>query len=193
MGLSPATEQEDDLRQAGSKLSELVYSQRAKFGSDADGKEGLLDGSIWAAMIYNGDLAQALEKDTSGKIGYFYPREGTTTWVDNFTIPRDTPRWKEAHQFINFMMDPVVAAESSLYVRFATANLSARKHLAQLDAELLEGPVFSDGESVGSTLTEGSMNRQRLIHEIWESNVEKAIEERDGTGALSSSGDDEEE
>lgn len=175
--LDPRTENEQHLRSAASKLLELASSQNATFGSDAEGKTGLLDGSIWAAMVYNGDLAQALQQDNENKIGYFYPREGTTTWVDNFTIPRDTENWEAAHKFINFMMDPLVAAESSIYVRFATANNTAKKHLKDLDPELLNSAVFSDGENVGTTLTEGTPARQKLIHEGWQ-NVQRHIMDR---------------
>ena len=193
LGYPSDTENPQHLQEAGDKLLELVNSQKASFGSDADGKAGLLDGSIWAAMVYNGDLAQALQQDQSGQIGYFYPKEGTTTWVDNFTVPRDTPRWKEAHQFINYMMDPVVAAESSIYVRFATANKSAREHLSKLDPELLESAVFPDDLAVEKcrTLTEGSPTRQRLIHESWQV-FEKALVQRDGVGQVTGSADGEE-
>jgi spermidine/putrescine-binding protein len=178
LGYPPSTEDSDQLGEAADKLLELSLIQNARFGSDADGKEGLDDGSIWAGMIYNGDLAQALLEDTEDKIGYFYPKEGTTTWVDNFTVPKDTPRWKEAHKFINFMMDPIVAAESSTFVQFATANKSAQDHLAQIDPDLLSSVVFSDGEARGSTLTEGSPNRQRLIHDGWIA-LEKSLVSRD--------------
>lgn len=186
-GYPPETEDSSHIREAGNMLLELVSSQKARFGADADGKDGLLDGSIWAAMMYNGDVAQALHQDESSQIGYLYPEEGTTTWVDNFTVPRDTPKWKEAHAFINFMMDPVVAAESSIHVQFATANRTAREHLAKLDPELLKSAVFAEG--IGNTLTEGSPERQKLIHESW-GDFEKALLDRDG--AVSIEGDGEE-
>ena len=181
LGHPPSTEDAEQLSEAANKLMELSLIQNARFGSDADGKDGLDDGSIWAGMIYNGDLAQALLQDTEDKIGYFYPKEGTTTWVDNFAVPKDTPRWKEAHKFINFMMDPIVAAESSTFVQFATANKSAQAHLAKIDPDLLSSVVFSDGEARGSTLTEGSPNRQRLIHDGWIA-LEKSWVSRDAAG-----------
>ena len=190
-GRDPATEKAEDIQEAGNRLLELVNKQNAQFGSDADVKEGLLSGKTWVAMMYNGDLDQAVQKAGSDKIGYFYPKEGTTRWVDNFTIPRDAPNAALAHKFINYMMDPLVAAKSSLYVRFATANKSALAHIQRLDPDLLNSAVFSDGEVVGEVLSEGSPNRQRLIHESW-SLVTRAIESRNGSAALSSAEDGEE-
>ena len=64
---------------------------------------------------------------------FFIPEEGAPRWVDSFMISRDSPKRDEAHQFIDFMCEPKVAAMSSNYLWYATPNEAA---LDFLDEEL---------------------------------------------------------
>lgn len=174
LGYPADSEDESQIRDATQKLLELANEQEVVLGSDVEANERIQKEEVWAAMIYSVDLAQALEEDEEDKIGYFHPREGTTKYVDNFTIPRDSKKWREAHRYINFMMDPKVGAESSVWVRGATANLTAQEeHLKQMDPQLLNSVTF-EKPSKATNLVEGSPNRQRLIHEGWQA-FEKAI------------------
>ena len=45
-------------------------------------------------------------------------------------IPADAPNPENAHAFINFILDPEIAAEISEYVRYANPNLAANEYLS---------------------------------------------------------------
>ncbi len=189
LGYPHDSEEATHLQKVSEKLMELATNQEVTVGSDVEAHKQLLDDSVWATMIYSVDLAQALDADEEGKIGYFFPKEGTTKWVDNFTIPRDSKRWRAAHRFVNFMMDPKVAAECAVYACAASANKNARPYIKKLDPELLDSVAYVEGDPQSMWANvEGSPNRQRIIHEGWQA-FEKALRSR--MVATSSSEDEE--
>lgn len=56
---------------------------------------------------------------------YDVPATGGTMWVDVFIIPNDAPHVAEAHEFLNFMMDPEVIGKATNFVAYANANKDA--------------------------------------------------------------------
>lgn len=98
---------------------------------NSEPKALLLKGEINVAHIFSCDAAQATAANPN--IKYFIPEEGGTLWTDNFAIPSTAVHVAEAHQFINFILDPAIAAEIVSDKKLATPNLSARKLLNDLD------------------------------------------------------------
>ena len=80
-----------------------------------------------AAIVqgYNGQIAKVIA-DHPDKYYYVVPKEGATRWIDNVCIPANAPHSAEAHAFLNFLMDPQVAAEMVKEVRYASPNQAAR-------------------------------------------------------------------
>ncbi len=122
-----------ELDAATEMLIDLVGEGKAKLGSDNEMKRHLIDGESHIAMMYSGDAA--LIAEDSEDIGFFIPEEGATRWTDSFAISRDSRSVDLAHEFINFMADARIAAESSNELWYATPNLAALNHPA-LNAEL---------------------------------------------------------
>lgn len=56
---------------------------------------------------------------------YVIPKEGTISWFDTLAIPADAPHQAEAHAFINFVMQPEVAASITNYVGNPSVNKDA--------------------------------------------------------------------
>ncbi|MCX8174576.1 MAG: extracellular solute-binding protein, partial [Thermoplasmata archaeon] len=73
--------------------------------------EGLKKGTIYVAQAYNGDIVRLREEFSQVKFGI--PEEGGTIWTDNLCIPKDARHINSAHEFINFLLDPAVAAVNS--------------------------------------------------------------------------------
>jgi spermidine/putrescine transport system substrate-binding protein len=71
-------------------------------------KSQLIAGDVWIAQLWNGDTAQA--KAEQKLIEYVVPREGSTIWTDSLVIPADAPHKRAAHEFMNFILRPEVAA-----------------------------------------------------------------------------------
>ena len=66
-------------------------------------------------------------------IQYVVPEEGSQIWEDDWAIAADSLSPDAAHEFLNFLLRPDVAAQEALYTRYATGNESA---LALLDASV---------------------------------------------------------
>ncbi|MEE8202919.1 MAG: spermidine/putrescine ABC transporter substrate-binding protein [Alphaproteobacteria bacterium] len=95
------------------------------------GQDLLLVGDVDIAVEWNGDIGRAQAND--GDIGYAVPREGSMLWMDNVCIPRSAPHARNAHAFINHLLDPAVNAEIANFVHFATANATARERINPAD------------------------------------------------------------
>ena len=109
--------------------------RKAIKGFTGETKDHLLTGEAWLLMAYNGDVAQAM-KEQPGKFGFAVPKEGGILWIDNFVIPKGAPQKALAHKFIDFVLDPKVAARISASIRYALANKDAAAHLpADLKAD----------------------------------------------------------
>jgi spermidine/putrescine transport system substrate-binding protein len=71
-------------------------------------KAQLIAGDVWIAQLWNGDTAQA--KAEQKHIEYVLPQEGGCIWTDSLVIPADAPHKRAAHEFMNFIMRPDIAA-----------------------------------------------------------------------------------
>ncbi len=62
---------------------------------------------------------------------YVVPEEGSNLWFDNMVIPKTAKNIDAAHEFINFMLDPKVAAQNTEYVSYSTPNKEALQYMPE--------------------------------------------------------------
>jgi spermidine/putrescine-binding protein len=72
-------------------------------------------------------MARAMAERPS--IRYVVPKEGATLWADCLVVLRTAPQKQLAMRFINFLMEPEIAARTSERLRFASASRGAREHV----------------------------------------------------------------
>ena len=96
------------------------------FNSDAP-RMPYLEGEADIGLIWNGEAVMAQEE--LPELAYVYPEEGAVIWVDNFVIPKNARNVEAAHKFIDFVLQPEVAAQISEEIGYATPNLPARELL----------------------------------------------------------------
>jgi putrescine transport system substrate-binding protein len=141
MGLDPNTHNADDIAKAEAKLLAVrpyvSYFHSSKYIGD------LANGNICVAVGFSGDVMQAADRaeeaEKGVEIAYSIPKEGANLWFDMIAIPADATNVKEAHSFINYLLDPAAIAGVSDYVGYANPNLKA--------GELMDQDVLND-ESV---------------------------------------------
>jgi spermidine/putrescine-binding protein len=97
-------------------------------------RERLIAGEAWAALGWSGDLLQAdgeLEKSgrRGGRVRVIIPPGGTMIWIDSMVIPKASQNVELAHAFIDYLLDPAVAALNAQKVNYATPNAAARQLL----------------------------------------------------------------
>jgi spermidine/putrescine transport system substrate-binding protein len=87
----------------------------------------LAAGDSWVSLAYSGDVYQAARDNKSVK--YAIPQSGTSLWLDNMCVPKAAPHVDNAYKWLNFMLEPQVAAATAGYTHYATPNAAALKLL----------------------------------------------------------------
>jgi putrescine transport system substrate-binding protein len=133
MGLNPNSTNPEDYKKAEEKLLKVrpyvTYFHSSKYISD------LANGNICVAAGFSGDVfqakARAREAGKGVNIAYAIPKEGGNLWFDVLAIPKDATSVKEAHAFINYLLQPEVIAQVSDYVGYANPNPGSDKLMEQ--------------------------------------------------------------
>jgi spermidine/putrescine transport system substrate-binding protein len=92
-----------------------------------------------AAMAWSGDVVQLQADNADLKWGI--PESGGMIWTDNMLIPLGGDVGK-ASQFMNFVYDPVIAAQIAAYVNYVPPVEGVKEELAKLDPALAENPLI---------------------------------------------------
>nr|WP_298058923.1 polyamine ABC transporter substrate-binding protein [uncultured Halomonas sp.] len=169
LGLDPLSENIDDLEAAGEVIAsvrdDVTYFHSSRYVSD------LANGDICVAAGYSGDVFQSAERaEEAGRdfsIGYSIPKEGAALWFDMMAVPADAPNTENAHAFINFILDPEIAAEITEYVRYANPNAAADEYLSE---EIINDPAIYPATDVMQNLyvaIEKPQDVQRARTRIW--------------------------
>lgn len=107
------------------KAKALLLSVRGKVKAfTSEPMMPLVNGETPVAHAYLSDALQA-RKQTGGKIEYVIPEEGGTLWIDNLVIPAGSRHLKEAHAFINFLLEARSNVSTVMNVFVSPANKDA--------------------------------------------------------------------
>jgi putrescine transport system substrate-binding protein len=124
LGKDPNGQNEENLQLAQDLLMKVRpyvrYFHSSQYIND------LANGEICVALGWSGDILQAqargAEAENPVNVAYSIPKEGALVWFDMLAIPADAPHPDNAHQFINYVMEPAVIAGISNYVAYANGN-----------------------------------------------------------------------
>ena len=169
LGLDPDSKKPEDL----AKAADVVKAVRPfirKFHS-SEYINALAGGDICLAFGYSGDIFQARDRAAKAKdkqdIAYAIPREGSLLWIDVAAIPKDAPNADNALRFLDFMLEPKVAAASSELTGYANANLPAT---ALLPKDISSNPLIYPPANVRATfytITAGTAEQTRERTRLW--------------------------
>ncbi|WP_230533418.1 polyamine ABC transporter substrate-binding protein [Microvirga roseola] len=169
LGLNPDSKRTEDLNKAGDALFRIRGNVQ-KFHS-SEYINALANGDICVAVGYSGDIIQARSRAEEARngveIAYVVPREGALMWFDSFAIPADAKNVAEAHEFINFMLRPEIAARNTNFVSYASGNLAAKKHI---DPAILNDPgIYPDEATMKRLFTNTAYDEraQRTVTRLW--------------------------
>lgn len=127
LGYSLNDTNEEHLQEAKRKLAALTPNVKAIVGDEI---KMLIAGEEAAVgVVWSGDAAEMMWENE--KLDYVVPKEGSNLWFDNMVIPRTARNIDGAHAFINFMLDPEVAARNAEYVGYSTPNAAALELLPE--------------------------------------------------------------
>jgi putrescine transport system substrate-binding protein len=130
----------------------------------------LATGEICFVVGFSGDVKQAQKRAAEARsgveIGYAIPKEGAQLWFDNLAIPRDAPNLAEAHELINYLLKPEVAARNTDYVWYANGDLPSNL-IAKSIRE--DRAIYPDAATMANlyTIIAHDAKTQRLINRMW--------------------------
>lgn len=110
-----------ELREATDKLKTIGPNVKAIIGDEI--VEMMRREEAAVALTWSGQAADMMWINEN--IDYSVPEEGSNLWFDNMIIPSTSDNVEGAHAFINFMLDPEVAAQNADYVGYSTPNEAA--------------------------------------------------------------------
>ncbi|MCM3765143.1 PotD/PotF family extracellular solute-binding protein [Neobacillus niacini] len=123
------------LQEAKTKLDKLTPNVKAIVGDEIKMLMANEEASI--GLVWSGDASEIMSENED--LDYVVPKEGSNLWFDNMVIPKTAKNVDGAHKFINFMLDPEVAAQNTDYVGYSTPNKAALKYLPK---EVVEDERF---------------------------------------------------
>lgn len=131
LGFSINTTDPDELDQAANLL---IETKPNLLGYDGDTfYQKLITGEALAVEGWDGYCNFGTAEDAN--IKYITPKEGADIWVDTMVIPEGSTHVEQAHEFINFILEPENQAWVAENILFKVPNKAA---MESLDPALLD-------------------------------------------------------
>jgi putrescine transport system substrate-binding protein len=169
LGLDPNSTRPADYERAADLMSKMRPFVR-KFHS-SEYLNALATGEICLAVGWSGDVKQAQRRAQEAKsaveIGYAIPKDGAQMFFDNLAIPNDANHPAEAHEFINYLLLPQVAAKNTNSLAYANGNLASQKFVEE---RILHDPSVYPDEATRNglyTVRAADPQLQRLRNRLW--------------------------
>ncbi|WP_019933648.1 extracellular solute-binding protein [Oceanimonas smirnovii] len=141
LGMNANSEQQDDIVAAHEKLQALQPNVLL-YNSD-NPRLPYMTGEANIGLLWSDQAYKAQQDGLS--LEYIYPEEGAIFWVDNAAIPANAREADAAHQFLDYLMRPEVAAQIITELGLAVPNREAK---TLLPAEIAENPVLFPSATV---------------------------------------------
>lgn len=167
LGFDPNSEVASEVAAARDFLIE--NGRNVVYIASDDGQEMLLRGEADIVVEYSGDIFQVMDECECDTYAYVIPEEGTNFWVDSLAIPVGANNKALALVFLDYMLDPQVAADISNYTAYGSPNALAIE-LGLIDEELLEDPGIYPTEETQERLffTSQSAGREAMLNDAWD-------------------------
>ena len=121
MGESMNEEDVDVIKKTGEKLLELAPNVRLI--QDDNTQNALLNGEASVAFLYTSQVTAALAENPDLKV--VYPEEGLGFGIMGMFIPSEAPDKDAAYSFMDYIMQPAVAAKCTDYIGYYSTNKAA--------------------------------------------------------------------
>jgi hypothetical protein len=168
IGKDPKGVNPQDLDEAAKVLQAIRPDVKKFYSSYID---DLAQGNICLVAGNGGDLnlAKARSEEVKNNVGIeVLTPKGMGFWVESWVIPKDAKNVLNAHKYINYTLDPEVAAKNGTAVTFAPASLPARE---KMDKALVETrSIFPTAEDManGFVMPQMSDEAKKQTTTLWQ-------------------------
>ncbi len=156
MGKSMNEEDPTVIKEAGEKLVSLAPNIRMI--QDTNTQNALLNGEASVAILYTSQVIAALQENPDLKV--VYPKEGLGFGIMNFFIPKNAPDTEEAYKFLNYILEPEVAAKCFDFVGYYCTNKAA-------DDLVNPDLVVPDSVTKGEIIQNVSTEAEEVYNQNW--------------------------
>lgn len=125
-------------------------------------RDRLIAGDIAVGPAYSGDILAAQPENP--KLRYVIPLEGATLWTDNLVILKKSPNHEMAYKFINFLLEPEIAAQISNSIGYATPVAAAMDKIEEKDNPLI---YPSEEQRARLELLADLGDQAELFNKVW--------------------------
>jgi spermidine/putrescine transport system substrate-binding protein len=135
LGYNPNTTNEEEIVEATNRLIAILPHLRTLKSENLDVELNTDD--VVISMYWSGSAAKAASSNKN--LRFLLPSEGSIFFVDNLSIPVNSTSKNLAFEFINFLLDPVVAARLTNQNFYANPVTHSRRYI---DRIILKGPAY---------------------------------------------------
>lgn len=137
----------DEAAPAFDKLEAAKNDGQIRAFTGNDYLADLTVGNYAACIGWSGDVVQLAIDNPS--IRFVIPEEGGTSWADTMVLPKGAEHRDEAAKWMDFVYDPVQAAQLTAYVQYVSPVKGVQEEVAKIDADLATSPLlFPDEETL---------------------------------------------
>jgi spermidine/putrescine transport system substrate-binding protein len=101
--------------------------------------QDVASGSVILAQCWNGNAKQAIDSSKNSNLVFVYPEPKSELWLDSYHLPVGGKSLKAAHSWMNFVLDPVIAAREITYTGFLSPITGTEAHL---DPKVASDPLI---------------------------------------------------
>lgn len=155
----------DKVMETLAKIRPYVYLDTGKYETD------IANGSACAALGFSGSITRAnfnaKNANNGVELDYVIPKEGSMAWLTTIAIPNNAPNYDAANAFMNYLLEPRVAARMSMLTGFPTPVEGAK---AYLPPEMANDPTLYPPETTLARLFMGgplTAKQSRYLQRKW--------------------------
>jgi len=169
LGLDPQSKDPAQIQQAADLIKKIrPYVQNFHSSQYVT---SLANGSTCLAVGWSGDIIQARDRaeeaDNGVHVAYSIPREGAPQWFDMLAIPKDAKHPENAYAFINYLLQPEVAAANTNFIHYANPVPKATPLVSE---EIRNDPTIYPPADVAAKMFTYSINPpevDKLYTRLW--------------------------
>lgn len=154
MGKSMNEEEVDVIKETGEKL--LALAPNIRLIQDDNTQNALLNGEASVGVLYTSQVRAALAENPDLEV--VYPQEGLGFGILGIFIPSEAPDKDAAYAFIDYIMQPEIAAKCTDYVGYYSTNKAADE---LVDPQLVVPEEVTSGEIVQNVSQEADAQYQK--------------------------------
>jgi spermidine/putrescine transport system substrate-binding protein len=154
----------DERQLRTAKEAAIAQKQLLRAYLNAEVRDQLVSGDVLAAQLWSTTAAQAIHGNAN--LGFVYPQEGYPLYCDCAVVLRESGRYELAHDFLEFLLRPDVAAANARVAETATANASAQSTLPHDPVLYPPDDIYGRGVWPEALPSRAQRYRDRLWTEI---------------------------